>query len=428
MPDEIRWIELNLIDLPARGRQHDPERVAELARDMAKNGQLQDIIVAPKEGGRFEVVAGRGRYLAAQQLKWEKLQCLVKENLTEADKLFIMIAENDEREDVSPIDRGLSYTWAMEAGSLSQEALGDKIGKTHTHISQYVLAAKLPEPVQAIANRFAMGIAFINQLVRLAGKSEAQLAMAQKCAKEDLSVKQLETLVTKALKPIPSPLAGEGGGEGGVADAPKLDGFKISKSGKRIHIIGDYQEAIPPAELGKALEAAYQQWKDKQAKTNKINPNDQIPNKSKKGKPVSNTPSPQAQSVEVRTPDARASVTPSPLVGADAQRAGEGGVPSAGATVTPSPLVGKTLGLEGQSKGPEKGEGGDEGGVKPAVKEETIDDIKRQANQQAVERIAAFKDRLKTPEGRFMVEAMAKAMGFETPEAYIAKLEEDLKK
>lgn len=70
MADEVRWIDLNLIGLPARGRQHNPDRVAELAQDMAKNGQLQGIVVTPKGNG-FEVVAGRGRYLAAKQLNWK---------------------------------------------------------------------------------------------------------------------------------------------------------------------------------------------------------------------------------------------------------------------------------------------------------------------------------------------------------------------
>ena len=48
MADEMRWIDIGQIDLPARGRQHNPDRIAELAEDMAKNGQLQDIVVTPK--------------------------------------------------------------------------------------------------------------------------------------------------------------------------------------------------------------------------------------------------------------------------------------------------------------------------------------------------------------------------------------------
>ena len=62
-----------------------------------------------------------------------------------------MISENDEREDTSPIDRGLSYIWAMEAGGLTQDALAGKVGKTDAHINQYV-QLPVPEPVREKPN------------------------------------------------------------------------------------------------------------------------------------------------------------------------------------------------------------------------------------------------------------------------------------
>lgn len=268
MTDEICWIDLQLIDLPARGRQHDPVKIAELARDMSKNGQLQDIIVTPKAEGRFELVAGRGRFLAAQMLKWEKAQCLVKEKLSEKDKYLIMISENDEREDVSPVDRGLSYIWAMEAGGMSQYDLAETIGKTNVHVSQYVSAAGLPEQVRGVLNRFNIGIAHINQIGRLP-TPEAQLAMAEKCHKQDLSVKQLEILVKKALDTASLPGHAQSGDESAPANQA-VTGFKITKSAAGVKVSGTFPATVTQTELAKALEDAFQKWQGKDTQTKPV--------------------------------------------------------------------------------------------------------------------------------------------------------------
>jgi len=357
MVNEIRWIDLSLIDLPERGRQHDPQRIAELAGDMAKNGQLQDIVVAPKTDNRFEVVAGRGRYLAAQQLKWDKLQCLVKENLSEFDKACITISENDEREDVSPVDRGLSYIWAMEAGCLTQDALAEKIGKTQAYVSQYIAAASLTAPVLEIIKRFIIGIGSINQIVRLP-TAEAQIAMAKKCQKEDLSVKQLENAVNKALNTS----SGNAQAQSGETDSKKerkalQAGFHISKSTMGVHIIGDYPDTIPPPELAKALEFTYQQWLD--------NSN---PDKSRLH--ISNTKEVADKPVAQGQPIPNGASPKSPIFS---------GMPD----------LGQLQGMQ-------------------------------------VKMLNDIRNSLKTPQGRAMIERIAKTQGFKTPEEYITYLEENL--
>src|SRR5262245_40291322 len=133
---ETMWIEINLIDLPSSSRQHDQDRINTLAQDMAKNGQLQEIVVTPK-GDRYEVVAGVGRLAAAKELQWDKIRCFVRPGLSDFDKLFITFSENEEREDVSPIYQA-SLLKKMK-GDMTQEQLADKIGKERGTISQYLM-------------------------------------------------------------------------------------------------------------------------------------------------------------------------------------------------------------------------------------------------------------------------------------------------
>jgi len=403
--DEIKWIELNLIDMPARGRAHNPGRVAELARDMAKNGQLQDIVVTPKDG-RFEVVAGRGRYLAAKQLNWDKVQALVKDNLSELDKVLLMIAENDEREDVSPIDRGLSYIWAMDTGGLTQESLAGKVGKTQGYIAQYITAARLPEPVREIITRVIIDIAHIRQIARLPSP-EAQLAMAQRCEKEDLTVKQLENLIQKALTasaspsaaPVThSPLAGEGGpassaGKDEGANAALKPGFKIAKSAKGIRVAGDFPDNITLPELAKALEEPFQKWQADRAK----------------GQTGVKQPKPK-QAPKVSKAPAATHAPAQPTIPTKAQMlAGLRNVKEAmDASAASAPKADAQAGPKAAA-----GFGAAE-----------LNEMKEQQKNM----FSGLKESLSTPDGRAMIEQVAKAQGFQTPEEYIASVEETLKK
>ncbi|MCB4790788.1 MAG: hypothetical protein LHV68_02770 [Elusimicrobia bacterium] len=154
----------------------------------------------------------------------------MRDGLSEYDKARITISENDEREDLLPVDRGLSYKWAMEAGGKTQEALAADLKKTHAHVSQYVAAVELSWPVREIVNRFTIGIAHINQISRLPNQ-EAQIAMAERVHKEELSVKQLESLVNKALSTTGDIGQGTGDSGGDAKPQNKKMYIKPTKSG-----------------------------------------------------------------------------------------------------------------------------------------------------------------------------------------------------
>src|SRR5437660_587970 len=106
---QTQWIDIKNIDVPDYFREHTPEALESLTQDIQEHGMLQEIVVAAKPDGRFELVAGRGRFSAVQKLGWDKIRAQVLTEVSELDKALISIAENEEREDVSPIDKALSY-------------------------------------------------------------------------------------------------------------------------------------------------------------------------------------------------------------------------------------------------------------------------------------------------------------------------------
>src|ERR1700739_1791299 len=104
---EGTWVAIKDITVPEDARVHSPEDIDSRAESMAKEGQLQNILLS-KEGDKLVLVYGHGRLLSAQKLGWEKIRADVKEGLTESQKLMMMIAENDKREDFNPFDRAVS--------------------------------------------------------------------------------------------------------------------------------------------------------------------------------------------------------------------------------------------------------------------------------------------------------------------------------
>ena len=145
---EGTWVELQEIDVPDYARKHSPESVDSLALDMGKNGQLQNIVVVKKSDGRYECIIGNGRLEAAKKLGWEKIRADVKEGLTEGQKLVLTLAENEEREDVSPFDVAKLYSRIMAADGIEPVKLAETVGKTLGHVSQILALGKLPAEVQ----------------------------------------------------------------------------------------------------------------------------------------------------------------------------------------------------------------------------------------------------------------------------------------
>jgi len=223
-------VQLSLIDIPECFRQHTMESVDALAQDIQRNGQLQEIVVTPKDGGRYELVAGKRRTLAMRHLNWEKVRAQVMENLNELQKALIMIAENDEREDVNPFDRALSYQRAVNAGVGTQKEMAERLGLSEQAVSNTLaLLGFSPEQSEDFRQRKLSG-SHLGELLRLPD-ADSQTKMAHACDEQGWSVKVLRDKVSRALA-------------GGPAKADKTPGelatdngpFQFVKKGKFLNI------------------------------------------------------------------------------------------------------------------------------------------------------------------------------------------------
>jgi ParB/RepB/Spo0J family partition protein len=198
---QTTWIDLNLIDLPADARTHDPEKLESLTQDMAAGGQLQEIVVS-RNGDRYQVLAGVGRTLAARKLGWDKVRCLIKEGLSDFDKARITYAENEEREDADPFYQALQLQKMMKAKEWSQNRMAQNLGQARRNIQIYMSLFSLDPKVAEVARRLATPIGQLTELMRLTNLQD-QIKLAQECHDKDLSVRQLKALVDKKVGNVP---------------------------------------------------------------------------------------------------------------------------------------------------------------------------------------------------------------------------------
>jgi ParB family chromosome partitioning protein len=176
----------------------DEDSLNELAQSIKTYGLIQPVTVRPVGNGKYQLISGERRFRAAQLAGLSEIPAFVR---TVDDVLSIQMAlvENIQRADLNPIEIAMSYQMLIDECHLTQEALGEKVGKTNTTISNYLRLLKLSTPVQVAVrdNQISMGHARALVVV----EDEAmQSKLVQQIEKEQLSVRQTESLVKKTLE------------------------------------------------------------------------------------------------------------------------------------------------------------------------------------------------------------------------------------
>lgn len=171
-----------------------PETLEELAASIKELGVLQPILVRPA-GGRFELVAGERRLRAARRVGLQQIPAIVVET-DERGSLERALVENLHREDLNPIEEASGFKQLIEEGGLTQEALGQRLGRTRGAISNTLRLLELPTSVQRtlIERRITAGHG--RALLGLASPA-LQERLGQRVAAEGLTVRQTEEVVRK---------------------------------------------------------------------------------------------------------------------------------------------------------------------------------------------------------------------------------------
>ena len=177
--------------------QFNEENLKELAGSIQELGIIQPITVRKIGFNEFQLVSGERRFRAAKMIGLESVPAYVR-IANDQESLEMALVENIQRQDLDPIEIGLSYQRLIDEIELTQEQLSQRVGKKRSTIANYMRLLKLDPIVQTGMRDGFLSMGHGRALINVDDRDD-QLKLYQKVIKGDLSVRKTEALV-KALK------------------------------------------------------------------------------------------------------------------------------------------------------------------------------------------------------------------------------------
>ncbi len=170
----------------------DENNLIDLTNSIKERGMIQPIIVRKSNDseGKFEIIAGERRWLAAQRAGLHNVPVVI----TEADDLKSLefaIVENVQRHDLNPLEEAQGYRRLIDEFSYDQEKVSKFIGKSRSHITNSLRLLNLPDDVIKLIETQKLTAGHAKILVGLDNAS----FVAAKIIEKKLSVRQAENFV-----------------------------------------------------------------------------------------------------------------------------------------------------------------------------------------------------------------------------------------
>ena len=197
--DQVKAVnQTNLISIsdlsrnPYQPRQNfKEEKLEELANSIRKNGVIQPIAVRPNKSdkGKFEIVAGERRWLAAQKAGLHEIPVTILD-LSDVESLEVAIVENIQRDDLNPIEEARGYKRLNEEFKYDHESISKLMSRSRSHISNTLRLLTLPSDVIAMLEE---GTLTSGQARPLIGISNAS-SIAEEIVSKNYSARKVEYL------------------------------------------------------------------------------------------------------------------------------------------------------------------------------------------------------------------------------------------
>lgn len=174
-------------------RAFDEEAMAELAASIQKIGVIQPVTLRKTDEDTYQVIAGERRYRASLMAGLTSIPAYIK--TVEDDEVMEMaLVENIQREDLNSIEIALAYQNLIDALSLTQEQLSERVGKKRVTITNYLRLLKLPAEVQMGVKDRKIDMGHARALITM-NDPVAQLSLYNLILEDGLSVRKVETIV-----------------------------------------------------------------------------------------------------------------------------------------------------------------------------------------------------------------------------------------
>ena len=174
------------------------DKLLELANSIKKNGIIQPIAVREDEGdpGRYEIVAGERRWLAAQKAGLHEVPIIILD-LDDSETLEVAIVENIQRDDLNVIEEAKGYKRLSDEFGYDHEKIAKFMSKSRSHVSNTLRLLSLPEDVVGLIEEGNLTAGQARPLIGLPSATN----IAEEIVAKNLSARSVELLVRRKKGP-----------------------------------------------------------------------------------------------------------------------------------------------------------------------------------------------------------------------------------
>ncbi|HOI85038.1 MAG TPA: ParB/RepB/Spo0J family partition protein [Acholeplasmataceae bacterium] len=172
-------------------RIFDEDKINELAQSIKEHGVFQPIILKRVKHG-YIIVSGERRYRAALKVGLKTIPSIIRQ-YEESKVAEIALAENLQRENLTPIEEAEAYKIVMRSLNLTQSELAEKVGKSRSHVTNTLGLLNLPQEVQQLLLTNAISMGHARALSKLENDQQI-ITLAHRIIDKQLSVRQIEEL------------------------------------------------------------------------------------------------------------------------------------------------------------------------------------------------------------------------------------------
>lgn len=197
--EDDKIVEIPLTQLRANPYQprktFEEDAIKELAESIREHGVIQPIVVRQALKG-YEIIAGERRFRASQLLGNATIPAVVR-TYNDQQVMEIALIENVQREDLNSIEVAIAYQAIMNQFNLTQEELSLKVGKSRSHIANFLRLLNLPDEIKQYVSRGTLSMGHARALAGI--KDDAlKRQLAKQVVASEWSVRELEDAVQKS--------------------------------------------------------------------------------------------------------------------------------------------------------------------------------------------------------------------------------------
>ena len=237
-------------------RRFEPEAHAGLADSIKAQGVVQPVLVRPRPGGGYELIAGERRWRAAREAGLETVPAVIRV-ADDRDTLLLGLVENVAREALSPVEEARAYAVLVDEFGLALGEIGERVGRSKPSVSNRLRLLELPDEVLGMLDRQLLSEGHARAVLAVPDH-DGRRKLAKRIVREGLSVRSAERAArwagAKTKKPRAATAVDPALAARARAAAERLTGMPARVAAGKVEIA--FADETQLAELVESLERA----------------------------------------------------------------------------------------------------------------------------------------------------------------------------